>query len=148
MRNIACARLGNMACLHELLRLPGRGGSRAHHLSPAPAVEMDARLTAARRSPLRSPMGRFRRWRSLRPISDAPVARGLSRAEPARRLPRREPLMAIQSVEHWEQKARLAQEMAGVALHQQTRTQILELVELYRQLAYQTRRMIAATIEK
>jgi hypothetical protein len=56
--------------------------------------------------------------------------------------------MAIQSVEHWEQKARLAQEMARVALHQQTRTQILELVELYRQLAHQTRRMIAATVEK
>ena len=56
--------------------------------------------------------------------------------------------MAIQSVEHWEKKAVLAQEMAAVALHQQTRTQILELVELYRKLAYQTRRMIAATEEK
>jgi hypothetical protein len=56
--------------------------------------------------------------------------------------------MAIQSVEHWEQKARLAQEMAGVALHQQTRTQILELVQRYRQLAMQTRKVIAATIEK
>jgi hypothetical protein len=53
--------------------------------------------------------------------------------------------MAIQSVEHWEKKARIAQEMAGAALSYQTRAQILELVQLYRQLAYQTRRMIAAT---
>jgi hypothetical protein len=56
--------------------------------------------------------------------------------------------MAMQSVEHWETKARLAQEMAGVALDQQTRTQILELVQLYRQLAAQTRGAIAATQEK
>ena len=83
------------------------------------------------------------------PIRDASIARGLFiRAEPARRLPRREPIMAMQSVEHWETKARLAQEMAGVALHQQTRTQILELVQLYRQLAAQTRGAIAATQEK
>jgi hypothetical protein len=56
--------------------------------------------------------------------------------------------MAIHSVEHWERKVRIAQEMAGVALDQQTRTQILELVELYGQLAHQTRRMIAASVEK
>jgi hypothetical protein len=56
--------------------------------------------------------------------------------------------MAIQSVEHWEKKARIAQEKAGVALSHKTRTQMLELVQLYRQLAYQTRRMIAATQEK
>jgi hypothetical protein len=56
--------------------------------------------------------------------------------------------MAVQSIEHWEEKARLALEKAEATRHPPKRTEMLELVELYRQLAYQTRRMIAETDEK
>jgi hypothetical protein len=53
----------------------------------------------------------------------------------------------IQSVAHWEEKARLAQEKAEAMCHPKARTEMLELVELYRQLAEQTRKMIAVTEE-
>jgi hypothetical protein len=44
--------------------------------------------------------------------------------------------MAIQSVEHWEKKARLAAEKAEATRDPATTVETLEMVELYRQLSY------------
>jgi hypothetical protein len=49
--------------------------------------------------------------------------------------------MPIQTVEHWEEKARLAQERAAAMNHPPARLAMLEIAQLYRQLAEQTRKL-------
>jgi hypothetical protein len=52
--------------------------------------------------------------------------------------------MPVQSVEHWEEKARLAEETAEAMGHAPARFAMLEIAQLYRQLAEQTRKLTAA----
>jgi 3-deoxy-D-arabino-heptulosonate 7-phosphate (DAHP) synthase class II len=51
--------------------------------------------------------------------------------------------MPIQAVEHWEEKARLAQERAG-AMNHPPAWLAMEIAHLYQRLAEQTRKLIAA----
>jgi hypothetical protein len=48
--------------------------------------------------------------------------------------------MPIQTLEHWEEKARAAEAMA----HAPARFAMLEIAQLYRQLAEQTRKLVGA----
>jgi hypothetical protein len=60
-----------------------------------------------------------------------------------RRLPRKT-LMPIQTVEHWEEKARLAEETAEAMAHAPARFAMLEIAQLYRKLAENTRKLTVA----
>ena len=56
----------------------------------------------------------------------------------------------IQSFEYWEEKARLAEETAKAMRHAPTKAAMLEIAQLYRQLAERTRKLekLAGTGEK
>jgi hypothetical protein len=56
--------------------------------------------------------------------------------------------MPIQTVEHWEEKARLAEETAEAMRHAPARVAMLEIAQLYRQLAEQTRKLTEAEAER
>jgi len=62
----------------------------------------------------------------------------------ARRRLARERVMPIQTVEHWEEKARRADEMAEAMAHAPARFAMLEIAQLYRQLAERTRKLTEA----
>ena len=49
--------------------------------------------------------------------------------------------MPIQTAEHWDEKARLAEETAEAMGHAPARFAMLEIAELYEHLAEQTRRL-------
>jgi len=53
--------------------------------------------------------------------------------------------MPVQTVEHWEEKARLAEEQAEAMRHAPARFAMLEIAQLYRQLADRTRKLSEAT---
>jgi predicted HAD superfamily phosphohydrolase len=50
----------------------------------------------------------------------------------------------IQTVEHWEEKARQAEEAAEAMRHAPARFSMLEIAQLYRQLAERTRKLTEA----
>jgi hypothetical protein len=52
--------------------------------------------------------------------------------------------MPIQSIEHWEEKARLVMERTEEMNHSPARVAMLEIAQLYRQLAEHTRKLTAA----
>jgi hypothetical protein len=56
--------------------------------------------------------------------------------------------MPIQSVEYWEEKVQRAEEMAEAMAHAPARFAMLEIAQLYRGLAEQTRKLLAETGEK
>jgi len=49
--------------------------------------------------------------------------------------------MPIQSVEHWEEKARLAKEMAATMQDAEMKASMLEIAQLYLKLAETTRKL-------
>ena len=53
-------------------------------------------------------------------------------------------VMPIQTAEHWDEKARLAEETAEAMGHALARFATLEIAELYRQLAERTRKLTEA----
>ena len=59
-----------------------------------------------------------------------------------------EEIMPIQTAEHWDEKTRLAIETAEAIAHAPARLAMLEIAELYRQLAERTRKLNEAQAQE